>query len=263
MDPDELRVCEETLRKLRANPEPYLAEYTSEFAYVLNADDAATLFDEYNQDPATYRVAVHPAATWIRDELFRRALTERAPEGRNRVVFTARGNAAGKSTAMSFTEEGSRAQVVFDSTFSNPEHAGRLVERALAADKRITVLYVDRPLEDAFRGMLERAGREGRVVTIRQLIGSHQGAAETMRDLWRNFSKDTRFNFRFVDNSGEVPRLGTIELAAPQDYSEIGKRLYELLDVEHKGGRITETAYCRIRGRGDSGQPPGRRPNGG
>ena len=31
MDPDELRVREETLRKLRANPEPYLAEYTSRF----------------------------------------------------------------------------------------------------------------------------------------------------------------------------------------------------------------------------------------
>jgi hypothetical protein len=205
---------------------------------------------------------VHPAATWIRDELFRRALAETAPEGRNRVVFTSGGNAAGKSTAISFTKDGSGAQVVFDSTFSNPEHAGRLVDQALAADKRITVLYVDRPLEDAFRGMLERARREGRVVTISQLIGSHRGAAETIRALWRDFSKDTRFQFRFVDNSGEAPRLGTVELAAPRDYTGIGKRLYELLDAEHQAGRITEAAYRRIRGRGDSGQPLGRRPNG-
>jgi hypothetical protein len=51
------------LRKLRENPEPYLAEYASKFGNVLNADDAATLFDEYNQDRAAYRVAVHPAAT--------------------------------------------------------------------------------------------------------------------------------------------------------------------------------------------------------
>src|ERR1035438_7567555 len=43
------------------------------------------LFAEYNEDRAKYRVAVHPAATWIRDELFRRALAETAPEGRNRV----------------------------------------------------------------------------------------------------------------------------------------------------------------------------------
>ena len=263
MDPDELRVGEETLRKLRANPELYFAGYSRKFGNVLNADDAATLFDEYNQDPAKYRVAVHPAATWIRDELFRRALAERAPEGRNRVVFTAGGNAAGKSTAISFTKDGSGAQVVFDSTFSNPGHAQRLVDQALAANKRITVLYVDRPLEDAFLGMLERARREGRVVTISQLIGSHQGAAESVRHLWRDFSKDTRFQFRFVDNSGDMPRLGDIDLSTPQDYTEIGKRLYELLDTEYRAGRITEAAYHRIRRRGDSGQPAGSRPDGG
>jgi hypothetical protein len=61
MDPDELRVREETLRKLRANPELYLAEYSRKFANVLNADDAATLFDEYNPDRAKCRVAVHPS----------------------------------------------------------------------------------------------------------------------------------------------------------------------------------------------------------
>src|ERR1039457_2084413 len=107
MDPEELHVREETLRELRANPEPYLAEYTGKFGNTLNADDAATLFDEYNEDRAKYRVAVHPAAISIRDELFRRALAESAREGRNRVVFTAGGNAAGKSTAISFTQEAS------------------------------------------------------------------------------------------------------------------------------------------------------------
>jgi hypothetical protein len=158
MDPEELRVREETLRKLRENPEAYLAEYTSKFGNVLNADDAATLFDEYNQDRAKYRVAVHSAATWIRDELFRRALAERAPKGRNRVVFTAGGNAAGKSTAIAFTRDGSGAQVVFDSTFSNPEHARRLVDQALAAKKRVTVLYVNRPLEDGSTGCWNALG---------------------------------------------------------------------------------------------------------
>jgi len=137
------------------------------------------------------------------------------------VVFTAGGNAAGKSTAISFTQEASRAQVVFDSTFSNWEHALSLVDQALAADKRVTVLYVNRPLEDAFLGMLDRAGREGRVVTISQLIGSHRGAAATVRRLWIGFSSDARFQFRFVDNSCQAPRLGTIELAVPQDYNEV------------------------------------------
>jgi hypothetical protein len=78
LDTDELRVREETLKKLHADAERYLAEYTRLFGNVLNADDAASLFEEYNQNRAKYREAVHPAATWIRDELFRRALAEKA-----------------------------------------------------------------------------------------------------------------------------------------------------------------------------------------
>ncbi len=249
MDADECRVRRQALEELRANPERYLASYTARFGNLLNADDAATLFEEYNRDPVKYRVAVHPAATWIRDELFGRALLVTDPrEERNRVAFTAGSNAAGKSTALTFTREQARAQVVFDFTFSNPEHAGRLVDSVLAVFKPITILYVNRPLEDAFRGMLERAAQQGRVVRISQLIGSHQGAVQTMRLLWGKYQDDPRFEFRFVDNSSGSPRLGTIELAVPQEYTGIGQRLHELLDREYQAGRITEAAYRRIRG---------------
>jgi hypothetical protein len=246
---DELYVQEETLRKLRENPEYYLAEYKARFGNILNADDAATLFDEYNQDRAKYREAVHPAATWIRDELFERALARTAPKGRNRVVFTAGGNAAGKSTALAVTPSAKHAQVVFDSTFSNPEHARRLMDRALEAGKTVIVLHVSRPLEEIFPAMLDRAQREGRVVTIEQMIGSHRGSAQAVRDLSQDFEHNPAVDFLFVDNSGFGARGGTIELAAPQDYTEIRKRLYELLDREYQAARITEENYHRIGGR--------------
>jgi hypothetical protein len=246
---DELYVHEETLRKVRENPEHYLAEYTARFGNVLNADDAATLFDEYRQDRAKYREAVHPAATWIRDELFRRALAATAPEGKNRVVFTAGGNAAGKSTALAVTNIARRAQVVFDSTFSNPEHARRLMDLALGAGKTATVHYVFRPLEETFRAMLDRAQLLGRVVTIEQLIGSHRGAAQTVRELSGDLSRNPDVEFAFFDNSADSAREGTIELAAPQDYTGIRKRLYELLDREYQARRITEENYRRIGGR--------------
>jgi len=92
----------------------------------LNADDAATLFDEHNADRARYR-----------------------------------------------------ARVVFDSTFSGPAHARRLVDEALKADWPITVVHIDRRLEDAFLSMLERSRGEERMVGIEQMIHAHQGAAET------------------------------------------------------------------------------------
>ena len=52
LDPDELRVRRKTLQKLRADSEPHLVEYTRQFGNVLNADNAATLFDEYNPEHA-------------------------------------------------------------------------------------------------------------------------------------------------------------------------------------------------------------------
>jgi hypothetical protein len=45
------------LEKLAADSARYLSEYSARFENVLNADDAATLFEEYNGDQARYRVA--------------------------------------------------------------------------------------------------------------------------------------------------------------------------------------------------------------
>src|SRR5579863_4173890 len=131
--------------RVEADPEHYLDEHQQRFGNVLNADDAATLFPEYNEDPATNRVAVHPAARWIRDERFRRALATYSPS-KDRVVFTAGGNAAGKSTAISLSGAGENfTAAVLDSTFSNHEHALSLVKQALRAGKKISILYVNRP----------------------------------------------------------------------------------------------------------------------
>jgi hypothetical protein len=204
---------------------------------------------------------------WIRDELFQRALAETAPTGRNRIVFMAGGNAAGKSTALAaVTNIAKRAQVVLDSTFSNPEHARRLIDLALGAGKTATVHYVYRPLEEIFPAMLDRAQRQGRVVAIEQMIGSHGGAAQTLRELSRDFGRNPDVEFAFFDNSGYGAREGTIELAAPQDYTGIRKRLYELLDREYQAGRITEENYHRIGGRDrgeSSSRPPGCERSGG
>jgi hypothetical protein len=114
--------------------------------------------------------------------------------------------------------------------------------------------------------MLERAQEQGRVVTIEQLIGSHEGAARTLRELSRDFGGNPDVELAFFDNSADGVREGTIELAAPQDYTGIRKRLYELLDREYQAGRITEENYHRIRGRDrgePSGGPPGRERNSG
>jgi hypothetical protein len=179
-DADAQSVRTSVFEKLAADSARYLSEYSERFENVLNADDAATLFGEYNADRARYRVAVHPAATWVRDELFRRALAAPPAEDTDRVVFTAGSNAAGKSSAIAYSQARQWAHVVLDSTFSDPAHARRLVDTVIAARWPITVLYIGRPLEEAFLSMLDRSRQEGRVVGIGQMIHSHRGAAETV-----------------------------------------------------------------------------------
>jgi len=256
-DSAEQRVRESAIGQLEADPERFLSEYTKRFGSVLNADHAATLFDDYNGSPAKYRVAVHPAAQWVRDELFRRALRERAEAGRNRVVFMAGGNASGKSSTVTASGAEAGAQIVLDSTFSNVDHASRLVEDALAAGKAVTIHYVNRPLDDALEGMIDRAGSRGRVVTIDQLIRSQRGAAQTVRKLWEEYATDPRVTFRFLDNAADKTTVGGIETATPQDYTESRQRLNELLDRQYEAKRISEAAYRRIRGSGgERSEPP-------
>jgi hypothetical protein len=243
-------VRESVLYDLAADPERYLSDYSNRFGNVLNADNAATLFEPYNRDRARFRVAVNPAATWLRDELFRRALANQPAFGKRSIVFTAGGNAAGKSTALEFAGTGRDALAVFDSTLSNPVYALDLIHRTLAARKTVILLYVDRPLDDALMGMLERARHQGRVVSIDQLIRSHRGAAETIRLLWNEFRDDDRCAFRFIANSSAGASEGSIERAQPRDYTQMKNYLYELLESEYRAGRITCATFDRVGNRG-------------
>jgi hypothetical protein len=247
-DPEENAVRIALLSKLESDPGHYLAEYTRRFGNVLNADNAATLFGEYNENPAKYRVAAHPAAQWIRDELFRLSLLVSALPERNRIVFTSGGNAAGKTCALTFANAMQTAHVVFDSTLTNPDYARRLIERVLESSKAVSILYVNRPLDDALEGMIERCRDEGRVVTIHQIIESQRLAATTVRRLWNTFRQDPRVAFTFLANSSQETREAGVETAIPQDYTESRLKLNELLHAAYNAKRISEANYLRIRG---------------
>jgi hypothetical protein len=126
MDPQ--TVEKRFLDSLRADPKSYLDEYERRVGSILNADSAATVSPEYASSPSNYRVAVQPAGAEIRDRLFQKMLAENAPQGKNFVVFTAGGNAAGKSRMAVNSGSATAAHVIFDSTLSNVNHARRLVE---------------------------------------------------------------------------------------------------------------------------------------
>ena len=239
------------LEKIRSHPEDLLAEYQRRFGNVLNADNAAELFPDYAASPNTrtrYRTAIHGAAQWVRDELFNRALAD--PDVKE-VVFTAGGNGAGKTSA------GLTGDVVMDSTLSNPQHSQRLIQSALDSGKRVHVVYTFRPIEEAFQGVLDRAQTEGRTVPINTMIKTHEGAATTVSQLYALYGDNPNVAFRFIDNSGPQPSIGTIALTRKQNYSATRRNLDAIL--ESKRAEVGETIYKATKGAGPrgTGRPTG------
>ena len=238
--PEPFEVRANALRRIQEDPEGLLDEYTRRFGNVLNADNSAELFPDYSASPASraqFRPAVHPAAQWVRDELFARALKDPYV---HEVIFTAGGNGAGKSTG------GLSGDVVMDTTLSNSEHSGKLIQAALDAGKTVQVVYTYRPIEQAFEGVLDRARVEGRTVSIGTLIGTHEGAAHTVRSLAAKYAGHPDVRFWFIDNSGAHQAQGSIALTRKQDYRRSRDQLYGILESQR--AQIPEHVYRAAQG---------------
>ncbi len=240
------------LSALDLQREDFLAEYTRRFGNVLNADNAAELFPEYAaslESRARFRVAVHPAAQWIRDELFDRALANSFVK---EVVFTAGGNGAGK------TSSAPTGDTVYDSTLNNAGHASESIQRCLSAGKQVQVAYIFRPIKESFRGVLDRAKTEGRVVAIDTIIKTHTEAAKTAALLYDEYQDDPRVFFHFLDNNSEIAHISGIALTSKEDYASSRDELYRVLERERSGlpVYIYEAASgSRVRGQGERERP--------
>jgi GT2 family glycosyltransferase len=220
--------------------EELLAEYTRRFGNVLNADSAAELFPEYSASLASrtrLRIAVHPGAQWIRDQLFDRALADQQVA---EIIFTAGGNGAGK------TSGAPQGDIVYDSTLNNIEHADRCIQRSLLAGKSVVVAYTYRSIREAFLGVLNRAVSEGRTVAIDTIIRTHTESARTAAALFAQFADEPRVSFRFVDNGSDGPRIGDIALTRKETYASSRDELYRLLEAERH--RIPRHLYAATAG---------------
>jgi GT2 family glycosyltransferase len=225
---------------LEKNREGFLAEYSRRFGRVLNADNAAELFPEYAaslETRARFRVAVHPAAQWIRDELFEQALADPIV---TEVIFTAGGNGAGK------TSGAPTGDIIYDSTLNNVDHAQRCIDRCLLAGKSVVVAYTYRPIREAFLAVLHRAVSEGRTVAVDTIIRTHTESAKTSATLVGIFRDVPRVSFRFLDNSSEGPRIADIALTSKENYANSRDELYGLLEAERD--KIPEYLYAATAG---------------
>lgn len=237
------------------NLDEAIAQYQAANGGVLNTDEARKLSPDYNATPETrslYSAAVHEPASWLIKEIYRRELEQAAPEGKDDLVlFTAGGTGAGKSSAVkaALSGEAERAQIVYDTNMNGFASADKKIQQALAAGKKVSVIYVYRdPLDALVNGALPRAMNPdsesfGRTVPLREHVKTHVGASETMVKLAEKYADHPDVRLRVVDNSRGKGEQRVVPLAAVPRLSYNGidwEAYHEAVRQEHQSRRISD-----------------------
>lgn len=217
---------------------------------VLNTDLARELSGEYQAD-RTRSAAVHEPASWLVKEMYRRKLREAPAAGeRGKVLFTAGGTGAGKTSAIEGIPAAARmkssAQLVYDTNMNGLTSSVQKIEQALKAGKEVQILHVLRdPVEALVKGALPRAERTGRTVPIAKHAETHAGSADTLRALAAKYADHPMVNIQVIENLGGKGKqaIGSVASLDKVDYSNLTARLREALDKEYERGAISEAVY--------------------
>lgn len=176
---------------------------------VINPDTAREILPEYQtrEQRMAHTIGTGVASAYAKDRL-ERELAE--PRGRTRLVLMAGGPGAGKSTFLS-PEVCKLADLIFDATLRETEWARRMIDLALEHGWEVVVCYVQRPMEDVYRGVVLRAHEHGRWFPIRNLVKAHADAQRSAAALGRAFANEPRV--RFSCDVGPTGGVGLAELS--------------------------------------------------
>jgi hypothetical protein len=230
--------------RINNNTEQVIAEYESlegtDNGRLLDTDMVRELSPEYRADRSLSQ-EVHEAASSLTQLMFENRMQGNAP---GLVVFMAGGGGAGKSTANVLLSDAiSRAHTVVDGTLSSYDKARKNIQLALDRGNTVEIVYVYRePVEALRNGVLTRAARTGRTVSIDALVKSHVGASDAVRKLQQQFSGNARVKLHVVDNSQGA---GNATLSSLQSITNVIKsglkeRLTNETEKLYQEGRIGE-----------------------
>lgn len=212
---------------------------------VLNTDIARELSPEYRAD-RTRSAAVHEPASWLVQQMYARKLKEAPAPGQGaKVLFTAGGTGAGKSTGLRLLGDLDQ-QIIYDTNMNRLAGAVKKIDQALAAGKTVDVVYTWRdPVEALTQGALPRAMRMGRTVPIEAHADTHVGGSKTIKELARKYEKDSRVGFAVIDNSRgkDNAALSNMDVIPDLEYDRVVGDLYAALEAERQANRISEAVY--------------------
>jgi hypothetical protein len=238
---------------------------------LLDTDQARELSPDYRAD-RSLAPKVHEAASAFTQRAFEQRMAE-APDG-GLVLFMAGGGGAGKSSAEDLlSADMDRANTILDGTLSSYDKAAKNIQLALDNNQSVRIVYVYRePVEAMRNGVLTRAMKRGRTVTIDAVVKGHAGSSEVVRKLQDAFGDNPNFLIKVIDNSrgpdgAVVSSLDAVPVVSRQGLKE---KLQNATDEEFKAGRIsdvvhksTTTPYDTRQGDGGAGQGQGVRPGAG
>lgn len=251
--------------------------YAEKFGNVVNTDNARELSQHYSTGAhgrRDYAAAVHEPASYIAKEVYNRMLASPVGEGMQpRVLFTAGGTGAGKSTAITKNDVvrnvAAHSDIVFDTNMNNFSSAKKKIDQALASGRSATILAVYRdPVLALTEGSLKRAmnPNNGRTVPVDEHANTHVGMAETMPQLREAYANDPRVDFITIDNNGNRHGERNVRSIPPNEerafdaemLERMGSRekltqeLRDAVEQERVAGRISNEVAAATQGAGHS-----------
>lgn len=198
--------------------------------------------DEVKDARARYNVSVHQTANAVAKKAFLKYLDDTVsslPPEKRTVLVTSGGVAAGKGYAISSVSEASevakKVGAIYDSAGEqNGTENKWILEECEKRGIKTTFAYVhanpQETWENPKRGVLERAGRTGRVVDAQLFAESYAVGAKNFHAFMEQHQGDA--DFFILDNSGKTPkRLDRIpEESLKWNVDEIHKRALKAID---------------------------------
>ncbi len=222
---------------------------------ILNTDAARELFPEYAAD-RTLSAQVHePASTFVKN-LYAEKLSQPTPAGLNsKVVFTAGGTGAGKTTAIRRASQDAsdalnKAEMVYDTNMNTFKSADDKIQQALKAGRDVQIFYTYRdPVESLTEGALTRASKmeknfgSGRTVPLSEHLKTHVGSQKTIKELAAKYKNNSNVDIRAVDNSKRPEDVKYMDIKDIPTFNEkeLRKKLNEAL--EKSKSNISEAIY--------------------
>lgn len=202
--PDKFRSGRErkSLEQLVSAPDVLVDEYIKLHNNYLNGDNAKHLFTDYSKlhDPDFDRASGN-----LIKLVLRKQLALHAENKAKNILFTAGGPGSGKSVATENLRDTENFCFIYDSNLAEFERAVIYIETAKQLDYKITIAFVDRQIDAAYKyGVLQRFRENNpRTVILKRHVNNHIETRKTCIKLYDTYINDPHVYFVIIKNHGE------------------------------------------------------------